>query len=94
MVEALPENIPQEIEIDISVLRELDDQVAVSDLKPAGDYVFIDEPEKVIVRITEHKEESTETQIVSPDSVEVTTEKKDDTEEGQEEEKPSDEAQE
>lgn len=93
MVEALPENIPQEIEIDISVLKELDDQVSIADLKPTGDYVFIDEPETVIVRITEHKEESTETQIVSPDSVEVTTEKKDDAEEGEEEKgkTPSDE---
>lgn len=76
LVEALPENIPQEIEIDLSILKELDDQVAIKDLKITGDYVIVDDPEKVIVRITEHKEESIETQIVSPDSVEVTTEKK------------------
>ena len=85
LVEALPENIPQEIEIDLAVLKELDDQVAVKDLKATADFVFKDDPEKVIVRITEHKEESTETtQVVSPDEVEVTTEKKDDGETAEE----------
>jgi large subunit ribosomal protein L25 len=78
LVEALPEDIPQEIEIDLSVLKELDDQVAIKDLKVTGEFILKDDPEKVIVRITEHKEESIETQVVSPDTVEVTTEKKDD----------------
>ncbi len=76
-VEALPEDIPSEIEVDISVLKELDDEVKVSDLKINGNFLVIDEPEKVIVRITEHKEESTETEITTPDAVEITSEKKD-----------------
>ncbi|KXK09815.1 MAG: General stress protein CTC [Microgenomates bacterium OLB23] len=59
-VEALPTDMPQEIEVDIADLKEVGDEIKVSDLKKAGNYVVTDEPETVIVRIAEHKEESLE----------------------------------
>jgi large subunit ribosomal protein L25 len=59
-VEALPTDMPQEIEIDISSLKEIDDEMKVSDLKKGGTYTITDDPETVIVRIAEHKEESLE----------------------------------
>lgn len=59
-VEALPTDMPQEIEIDISHLKEIGDEVKVSDLKKAGNYTITDEAETVIIRIAEHKEESLE----------------------------------
>lgn len=76
MVEALPQAIPSAIEIDIAVLKELNDEIKVKDLKTSADYVFKDNPEKPIVRISAHKEETVETQVVAPETVEVTTEKK------------------
>ncbi len=56
-VEALPNDIPHEIEIDISILKEIDDEIRVENIKLTGNYVFVGEPEKVIVKIAEHKEE-------------------------------------
>lgn len=79
MVEALPNAIPSAIEIDITTLKELNDEIKVKDLKTNPNYVFKDEPDKVIVRISAHKEESIETQVVAPETVEVTTEKKEET---------------
>jgi len=90
LVEALPQEIPAEIEIDISILKELGDEILVSSLKPTGNFIFKDDPEKVIARISEHKEESIEVQVATPDAVEITTEKKEEetSEEKEETEKP------
>jgi len=75
-VEALPGDIPKLIEIDISSLKELNDEIKVQEIKVKGDYVIKESPEKTAVRITVHKEETIETQVVTPETVEVTTEKK------------------
>lgn len=80
MVEALPNAIPSTIKIDITALKELDDEIKVKNLKNTADYIFKDNLEKIIVRISPHKEESIETQVVAPETVEVTTEKKEEAE--------------
>ncbi len=77
LVEALPEDLPENIEIDVTSLKEINDEIKVSDIKNAGNYIIKDDPEKVIVRISEHKEEDTTPQIAAPDTVEITGEKKD-----------------
>lgn len=79
MVEALPQNLPEKIEIDISSLKKINDEIRVKDLKIVGDYKIVEPPNKVIVRIIAHKEETTESQVVSPETVEVTKEKKEET---------------
>lgn len=79
VVESLPANIPSSIEVNISVLKELNQEIKIKDLPSSEDYIYKENPEKVIVRITAHKEESVESQVASPESVEVTTEKKDET---------------
>ncbi len=63
MVEALPDNVPLEIEVDISVLASPGDEIKVKDLKQTGDFTIISEPDKTILRIIEHKEEELEAQI-------------------------------
>lgn len=75
-IEALPAAIPKKIEIDISSLKELNDEIRVKDVKTTGEYLIIEPPEKVIVRITAHKEETTESQVAAPETVEVAKEKK------------------
>lgn len=62
-VEALPASLPDHIEVDISSLAEIDSEIKVSDLKKGADFEFKDEPEKVIVRVTEHKEEELTPQV-------------------------------
>lgn len=62
-VEALPDKLPDQIEIDITSLVDIDNEIKVSDLAKNADYEFKDEPEKVIVRVSEHKEEELTPQV-------------------------------
>jgi large subunit ribosomal protein L25 len=73
-IEALPEKIPAHIEVDISALKEIGDEITVKDIKANSDYVIITDPETVVVSVTAHKEESVvpETTTTAP---EVITEK-------------------
>ncbi|MCR4263137.1 MAG: 50S ribosomal protein L25 [Candidatus Roizmanbacteria bacterium] len=50
-VEALPTDLPEKIEIDISNLKEVDDMIKVSDITVQKGYTITEEPETVIVRI-------------------------------------------
>lgn len=76
MIEALPDKIPDAIEIDISHLKELNDEIKISDLISSTDFTFKDEAGKVIVRISQHKEEELTPQVAAPETVEITEEKK------------------
>ena len=66
-IESLPEDIPNQIEIDISKLSEIGDIFRVSDLVVEGSFVILDEHERAIVSIIEHKEEEIEPETVSED---------------------------
>lgn len=59
-VEALPADMPSEIEIDVTSLAEVDDAIRVSDVKLAGNLEIKHDPEEVIAKISEHKEEDLE----------------------------------
>lgn len=63
-VKALPSDIPQKIEVDISTIKEIGEEIKVKDLKKSDKYEFTTEAEKVVVSIVAHKEES-----VTPDTV-------------------------
>ncbi len=73
-VEALPEEMPQEIEIDLSVLTEVGSELRIKDLPTSTAYQIKDEAEKVLMSVIAHKEESItpETTVATP---EVLTEK-------------------
>ena len=74
MVRALPDAIPSQIEIDISVLIEVDDEIKIENIAPIQDVEFIDPIDSVIVRINEHKEESVEPETTA-ETPEITEEK-------------------
>lgn len=59
-VEALPDNIPTVIEIDISGLIEPGSEIKAGSLKKNETYVILTDPEKTLLRIIEHKEEEIE----------------------------------
>lgn len=69
LVEALPEDIPSQIDIDISVIKEIGQEVKVSDLKKSDKYEIKTPIEKVIVAVIAHKEESIvpETTVAAPE---------------------------
>ena len=74
-IEALPQSIPANIQIDISVLSEIGKEIKVKDIAKSENYVILEDTERVIVSVIAHKEESTETQSERTE-VEITTEKK------------------
>lgn len=65
MIEALPSDIPQAIEVDLEVLAEIGSEVRVKDIKPAGNYVITSDPEQLVFSVVEHKEESLEPETTS-----------------------------
>ena len=79
-VEALPDSIPREIEIDLSKLLEIGDVITVSDLPKNQSYIILDEDQSVIVSFNQPQEEKEEAPVVieaAPEgSPAVTTENK------------------
>ena len=71
LVEALPEEIPSYIEVDISAIKEIGHEIKVADLKKSDKYVVKDLSEKVIVSVIAHKEESIvpETAVAAPEII-------------------------
>ncbi len=59
LIEALPEDIPQTIEVDISTIKELGQEIKVADLAKSTKYEVKTPADHVIVSVVAHKEEST-----------------------------------
>ncbi len=74
-VEALPQHIPQFVEVDITKLNEVGQEIKISDLKASTNYVVKDDPQKVIVSVIVHKEESVTPETTAAATPEVLTEK-------------------
>jgi len=72
-IEALPSDIPNDIEVDISNMNEIGDVIHISDLPKSTSYEIKEEDERIIVSVTEHKEEELEPETVSEEP-EITTE--------------------
>ena len=56
-VECLPTDLPPVIAVDVSGLKEIDDEIRVKDLKVPPGCEFLDEPEDLIVKVAAHREE-------------------------------------
>jgi large subunit ribosomal protein L25 len=71
LVEALPEDIPSQIEVDITIIKEIGQEVKVSDLKKSDKYQIKTPAEKVVVSVIAHKEESIvpETAVAAPEII-------------------------
>jgi large subunit ribosomal protein L25 len=70
-VEALPTDLPEKFEIDISNLSEVDQAVFVRDLKVDSSKVEIkNDPEEIVVKVEEQKEEKEEIPTVEETPVE------------------------
>lgn len=75
-VETLPSHLPQHIDVDVSVLVELNDTIHVKDLSLPKEVKVLTDPETVIVSATEIQEEEPEEVEVSEGDEEATEEKK------------------
>lgn len=77
LIEALPTDIPSNIEIDITILKDIGQEIKVKDLAVTSNYSVKEDPEKVILSVVAHKEESVtpETTAATPEVItEVKTE--------------------
>ncbi len=91
-VEALPADLPEKIEVDISKLENLDQQVTVADLVVDKSRVEIKTAaDQVVVKLEEPKEEVIEEPTVAPGDVPATEQKAPDSAEATEGEKPPEE---
>ncbi|OGK10730.1 hypothetical protein A2767_06980 [Candidatus Roizmanbacteria bacterium RIFCSPHIGHO2_01_FULL_35_10] len=77
LVEALPTDIPQQIEIDITSLKEIGQEYKVSNLPKSDKFEVKDDQNKVIVSIVQHKEEEILPQTAPAVAPEVITAKPD-----------------
>jgi large subunit ribosomal protein L25 len=71
LIEALPEDIPSSIEVDISVIKEIGQEIKVVDLKKSNKYEVKTPVEKVVIAVIAHKEESItpETAVAAPEII-------------------------
>lgn len=56
-VECLPTDLPPVIMVDVSGLKEVDDEIRVKDLKIPPGCEILDEPDDLIVKVAAHREE-------------------------------------
>ncbi|MFA5745221.1 MAG: 50S ribosomal protein L25 [Candidatus Paceibacterota bacterium] len=74
-VEADPMNLPRSLEVDVSVLAVIDDQIHAKDIKLPVGVTLVTEPEEVIVLVQEVVEEKEEA-VASADIASIEVEKK------------------
>lgn len=71
-IEAMPKDLPHQIDVDISVLSEIGSQILAKDLKLPTGVSLIENPEEVVALISEAKEEEEEESVpVDLSSIEV-----------------------
>ena len=71
-VECLPTDLPPVITVDVSGLKEIDDEIRVKDLKTPAGCEILDEPDDLIVKVSAHREEVEEA-APAPAAAEVPT---------------------
>ena len=75
-IEAMPKDLPHEIEVSIDSLTDLDSQIHASDLKMPAGVTLLTEPEEVIVLVQAHKEEVEEAVEFDPNAIQTEGEAK------------------
>lgn len=71
-VESLPKDIPHEIVVDISSIKELGQEIKVGDLPKSTSYEIKEPADRVVVSVVEHKEQSVTPETTSA-APEITT---------------------
>jgi large subunit ribosomal protein L25 len=64
-VECLPDDLPPRIEVDISVLEDVEQAILVRDIALGPGVTVLDEPDQMVVKVSEVKEEVEEVPVVA-----------------------------
>ncbi len=70
-IEALPKDLPHEIEVDIANLKTFDDQIRIADIKLPSGVTAVADPEEVVALVQAASEEEAETGPTDVASIEV-----------------------
>ena len=70
-IKVLPKDLPQQIEVDITSLAEIDSQICIKDLKLPAGVIVTDEPDEVIVAVNKQEEETETSEPMDISSVEI-----------------------
>lgn len=70
-VEALPMNLPNELEVDATQLSEVGDKLTVADIKVSSDVTILAEPEQQIVVVEEPRDQVAEADAALEESAEM-----------------------
>jgi large subunit ribosomal protein L25 len=71
-IECLPTDLPPSIKVDISVLKEIDDEIRIRDLKMPPGVEVLDQPDELVVKVNPHREVVEEV-VAAPAPAEVPT---------------------
>ncbi len=66
-IECLPDNIPSQIEVDISPLVDLEKTIQVKDIVLSPDITVNEDPEQMVVKVSEMAEERVEEVVAKPE---------------------------
>jgi large subunit ribosomal protein L25 len=70
-VEALPKDLPSEIDVDISVLKEIGDRISAKDIKLPAGVSLVENPEEIVASVSAPKEEEVVPEPVDISDIEV-----------------------
>lgn len=68
-IECLPDNIPSQVQVDISALTGLDKTITVKDIVLGPDITVDEDPDQLIVKVSEMAEERVEEVVARPEEV-------------------------
>jgi len=83
-IEAEAKDLPHELEIDISVLKDINDHILVSDIKAPKGVKILSNEDDVIITASKHEEEKEEDAVLDMSAIEVSDQKGKKEEEGAE----------
>ena len=88
-IEANPLDLPESIEVDASSLQEIGDLIVIGDLTAGKDATFVEEDDRVVLKLDAPREEEPEEDLEPADPTAVASEHGGDAEEGEEAEDDS-----
>ena len=81
LVSALPAELPQHIEVDVSVLDEIDKSISVSDIPAAKGYKILNHADQVLISLTQMRADEEEPAEAAPAEPELIRKPREDDEE-------------
>jgi large subunit ribosomal protein L25 len=73
-IEALPDDLPHNIEVDVSTLAEIDQSIHVSNLKIGDKVTLLTDPEQMIIKVVEARKPVEEVPVAAPEAAEAEVE--------------------